>query len=67
MKKLIKPKGGSKEGRAQFIAAGSIENLADTVDGAPISSASAPGETAELYGWCNNIRCIVPQSVRECQ
>uniref|UniRef100_A0A672MUX2 Girdin-like n=1 Tax=Sinocyclocheilus grahami TaxID=75366 RepID=A0A672MUX2_SINGR len=42
MKKLIKPKGGNKEGRAQFIAAGSIENLADTVDGAPISSAPAP-------------------------
>ncbi|KAI2656972.1 Girdin [Labeo rohita] len=42
MKKLIKPKGGSKEGRALFVAAGSIENLAD-VDGAPISSASAPG------------------------
>lgn len=66
MKKLIKPKGGSKEGRALFVAAGSIENLAD-VDGAPISSASAPGETAELYGQCNNIRCIVPQSERECQ
>lgn len=65
MKKLIKPKGGSKEGRAHFIAAGSIENLADAVDGAPISS--APGETAELNGWCNNIRCIVPQSIRECQ
>ncbi|XP_052471181.1 girdin isoform X1 [Carassius gibelio] len=42
MKKLIKPKGGSKEGRAQFIAAGSIENLGDTVDGAPVSSAPAP-------------------------
>uniref|UniRef100_A0A8C1TX60 Coiled-coil domain containing 88B n=1 Tax=Cyprinus carpio TaxID=7962 RepID=A0A8C1TX60_CYPCA len=40
MKKLIKPKGGSKEGRTQSIAAGSIENLVDTVDGAPISSAS---------------------------
>ncbi|XP_067313377.1 coiled-coil domain containing 88A isoform X2 [Pseudorasbora parva] len=42
MKKLIKPKGGSKEGRAQFIAAGSVENLADTVDGAPISPAPVP-------------------------
>ncbi|XP_048032357.1 coiled-coil domain containing 88A [Megalobrama amblycephala] len=42
MKKLIKPKGGSKEGRAQFVAAGSIENLADTVDGAPISPAPVP-------------------------
>ncbi|XP_051515017.1 girdin-like isoform X2 [Myxocyprinus asiaticus] len=39
MKKLIKPKGGSKEGRPQFIAAGSIENLADAVDGAPTSPA----------------------------
>lgn len=66
MKKLIKPKGGSKEGRAQFVAAGSIENLADTVDGAPISSAPVSGETAELYDQCNNIRYIV-QSVRECQ
>ncbi len=66
MKKLIKPKGGTKEGRAQFIAAGSIENLADT-EGAPISSAPVPGETAELYGWCNNIRWIVAQSIRECQ
>nr|XP_055034436.1 coiled-coil domain containing 88A [Misgurnus anguillicaudatus] len=35
MKKLIKPKGGSKEGRALFVAAGSIENLADAVDGPP--------------------------------
>ncbi|XP_056113261.1 coiled-coil domain containing 88A [Rhinichthys klamathensis goyatoka] len=42
MKKLIKPKGGSKEGRAQFVAAGSIENLADAVDGAPISPAPVP-------------------------
>lgn len=66
MKKLIKPKGGSKEGRAQFVAAGSIENLADTVDGVPISPAPVPGETAELYDQCNNIRYIV-QSVRECQ
>lgn len=66
MKKLIKPKGGSKEGRVQFVAAGSIENLADAVDGAPISPASVPGETAELYDQCNNIRYIV-QSVRECQ
>lgn len=66
MKKLIKPKGGSKEGRAQFVAAGSIENLADAVDGAPISPTPVPGETAELYDRCNNIRYIV-QSVRECQ
>lgn len=45
MKKLIKPKGGSKEGRALFIAAGSIENLADAVDGTPGSSAAVPGES----------------------
>ncbi|KAL0973865.1 hypothetical protein UPYG_G00212190 [Umbra pygmaea] len=33
MKKLIKPKGGGlKEGRALFFAAGSVENLADSVD-----------------------------------
>lgn len=44
MKKLIKPKGGSKEGRALFIAVGSIENLADAVDGTPGSSATVPGE-----------------------
>ncbi|XP_057204958.1 coiled-coil domain containing 88A [Triplophysa rosa] len=42
MKKLIKPKGGSKEGRALFIASGSIENLADAVDGTPGSSATVP-------------------------
>ncbi|XP_041846411.1 coiled-coil domain containing 88A [Melanotaenia boesemani] len=29
MKKLIKPKGGGREGRAIFTAAGSVENLAD--------------------------------------
>ncbi|XP_051505246.1 coiled-coil domain containing 88A isoform X2 [Myxocyprinus asiaticus] len=42
MKKLIKPKAGSKEGRAQFIAAGSIENLADAVDGVLTSSVPVP-------------------------
>ncbi|XP_052010341.1 girdin-like [Xyrauchen texanus] len=41
MKKLIKPKGGSKEGRPQFIAAGSIENLADVIDGAHTSPSPA--------------------------
>ncbi|KAM4732033.1 coiled-coil domain containing 88A [Anableps anableps] len=30
MKKLIKPRGGGREGRALFTAAGSIENLADS-------------------------------------
>uniref|UniRef100_A0A3Q3A4F8 Coiled-coil domain containing 88B n=1 Tax=Kryptolebias marmoratus TaxID=37003 RepID=A0A3Q3A4F8_KRYMA len=30
MKKLIKPRGGGKEGRALFVAAGSVENLADS-------------------------------------
>lgn len=29
MKKLIKPRGGGREGRAAFTAAGSVENLAD--------------------------------------
>ncbi|XP_072519672.1 coiled-coil domain containing 88A [Salminus brasiliensis] len=43
MKKLIKPK-GVREGRAQFIAAGSIENLADTGDGPP----SSPAHTHEI-------------------
>ncbi|XP_029961962.1 coiled-coil domain containing 88A isoform X2 [Salarias fasciatus] len=30
MKKLIKPRGGGREGRALFTAAGSVENLADS-------------------------------------
>ncbi|XP_074530969.1 coiled-coil domain containing 88A isoform X2 [Halichoeres trimaculatus] len=32
MKKLIKPRGGGKEGRALFTAAGSVENLADSTE-----------------------------------
>ncbi|KAM6924166.1 coiled-coil domain containing 88A [Xenentodon cancila] len=32
MKKLIKPRGGVREGRAVFTAAGSIENLADSTE-----------------------------------
>ncbi|TRY54743.1 hypothetical protein DNTS_031266 [Danionella cerebrum] len=44
MKKLIKPKGGSKEVRTFFVAAGSVENLADAVDGAGISPAVAPDQ-----------------------
>ncbi|KAL7863013.1 hypothetical protein SRHO_G00119970 [Serrasalmus rhombeus] len=40
MKKLIKPKGG-REGRAQFITAGSIENLADATEAPPSSPAHA--------------------------
>ncbi|XP_061581562.1 coiled-coil domain containing 88A [Cololabis saira] len=32
MKKLIKPRGGGREGRALFTAAGSIENLADSTE-----------------------------------
>ncbi|KAI4904158.1 hypothetical protein NFI96_013825 [Prochilodus magdalenae] len=38
MKKLIKPK-GVREGRAHFIAAGSIENLAEAADAPPSSPA----------------------------
>ncbi|KAI3351677.1 hypothetical protein L3Q82_020508 [Scortum barcoo] len=32
MKKLIKPRGGGREGRALFTAAGSVENLADSTE-----------------------------------
>ncbi|XP_044061105.1 coiled-coil domain containing 88A isoform X2 [Siniperca chuatsi] len=32
MKKLIKPRGGVREGRALFTAAGSVENLADSTE-----------------------------------
>lgn len=32
MKKLIKPRGGGREGRAVFTAAGSVENLADAAE-----------------------------------
>ncbi|XP_030595457.1 coiled-coil domain containing 88A [Archocentrus centrarchus] len=32
MKKLIKPRGGGREGRAVFTAAGSVENLADSTE-----------------------------------
>uniref|UniRef100_UPI0037E75812 coiled-coil domain containing 88A n=1 Tax=Semicossyphus pulcher TaxID=241346 RepID=UPI0037E75812 len=32
MKKLIKPRGGGKEGRTLFTAAGSVENLADSTE-----------------------------------
>ncbi|XP_024139842.1 coiled-coil domain containing 88A isoform X1 [Oryzias melastigma] len=46
MKKLIKPRGGGREGRAVFTAAGSVENLADaaeyTSDPPKIDPRSAP-------------------------
>lgn len=44
MKKLIKPKGGGagREGRALYYAAGSVENLADSVEDA---HSAQPGET----------------------
>ncbi|XP_071385283.1 coiled-coil domain containing 88A [Centroberyx affinis] len=35
MKKLIKPRGGPREGRALFTAAGSVENLADSGEYTP--------------------------------
>uniref|UniRef100_A0A4W5JQ35 Coiled-coil domain containing 88B n=1 Tax=Hucho hucho TaxID=62062 RepID=A0A4W5JQ35_9TELE len=41
MKKLIKPKGGGREGRALFYAAGSIENLADSADYPPDTQTAA--------------------------
>ncbi|KAG9346510.1 hypothetical protein JZ751_006821 [Albula glossodonta] len=42
MKKLIKPRGGReiREGRAQFIAAGSVENLTEATD--PLSAPVSP-------------------------
>ncbi|XP_026859447.2 girdin isoform X2 [Electrophorus electricus] len=46
MKKLIKPKAG-REGRAQFIAAGSVENLAEAGDAAPASSSPIPAHALE--------------------
>uniref|UniRef100_A0A3B4UX84 Coiled-coil domain containing 88B n=1 Tax=Seriola dumerili TaxID=41447 RepID=A0A3B4UX84_SERDU len=45
MKKLIKPRGGGREGRALFTAAGSVENLADSTEftsDAHTSQPSAP-------------------------
>uniref|UniRef100_A0A4W5JFF8 Uncharacterized protein n=1 Tax=Hucho hucho TaxID=62062 RepID=A0A4W5JFF8_9TELE len=48
MKKLIKPKGGGREGRALFYAAGSIENLADSADYPPdTQTAAGTGETIQ--------------------
>ncbi|KAK1804421.1 hypothetical protein P4O66_020446, partial [Electrophorus voltai] len=47
MKKLIKPKAG-REGRAQFIAAGSVENLAEAGDAAPASSSPIPAHACIL-------------------
>ncbi|KAJ8282834.1 hypothetical protein COCON_G00053530 [Conger conger] len=41
MKKLIKPRAG-REGRAQFIAAGSIENLAEASDGQTLNAQHDP-------------------------
>lgn len=47
MKKLIKPRGGGggKEGRALFIAAGSVENLADSNEFTSDTHPPKPGET----------------------
>ncbi|XP_046876479.1 coiled-coil domain containing 88A isoform X2 [Hypomesus transpacificus] len=53
MKKLIKPKGGGagREGRALYYAAGSVENLADSVEDAHSAQPdprSAPGSPSPL-------------------
>lgn len=45
MKKLIKPRGGGREGRALFTAAGSVENLADSTEFTSDTHAANPGET----------------------
>lgn len=45
MKKLIKPRGGGREGRALFTAAGSVENLADSTEFTSDTHAPQPGET----------------------
>ncbi|XP_010896641.2 girdin isoform X1 [Esox lucius] len=49
MKKLIKPRGGGggKEGRALFYAAGSTENLADSVDS--LADTPTQAETSESH------------------
>lgn len=46
MKKLIKPRGGGREGRALFTAAGSVENLADSTEYTPDTHKPQPGETS---------------------
>lgn len=45
MKKLIKPRGGGREGRALFTAAGSVENLADSTEFTSDAHTPQSGET----------------------
>lgn len=47
MKKLIKPRGGGREGRALFTAAGSVENLADSTEFTSDTHTPHPGETTQ--------------------
>lgn len=49
MKKLIKPRGGGREGRALFTAAGSVENLADSTEFTSDTHTPQPGETTHTY------------------
>lgn len=49
MKKLIKPRGGGREGRALFTAAGSVENLADSTEFTSDTQAPQPGETTHAH------------------
>lgn len=46
MKKLIKPRGGGREGRTLFTAAGSIENLADSNEFSSDTQTPKPGENS---------------------
>lgn len=49
MKKLIKPRGGGREGRALFTAAGSVENLADSTEFTSDTHTPQPGETTNTH------------------
>lgn len=49
MKKLIKPRGGGREGRALFTAAGSVENLADSTEFTSDTHTGNPGETTHTH------------------
>ena len=49
MKKLIKPRGGGREGRALFTAAGSVENLADSSEFTSDTHTPQPGETSHTH------------------
>lgn len=49
MKKLMKPRGGARDGRALFIAAGSVENLADSSEFSSDTHTPQTGECADPH------------------